>query len=355
MRLEKLAELACEYFGITYEEFSSEQRGVEQISIARHCFRLLAVDVYKYTHKHIKDKYGWCHATVIHSINLIKKDKVFETEYLSYKFFVKRNDISITEKVVDGSGIERLTNDAFDERFYKHPERNNPRTGLPYFPAYHFVTSLGAPEPIGLTKWRQDKGHFADYILERSSEIGSYVHDCIDRMIKADTLISHDDINNAFPNAKESQRVKDCLLGFINFMHEYEPVIVASERMLCGNDFGFTQDTEMYLNTDDYKARWTVDWKTSKVANDDHKMQVEAMRRVSKCDRGMVVVLGNSTKKKYTATVIPIKDHDHLWTKFEAIKEVAYVEMLKRNQVKPREDNMPHVFSLKDVKFKRKL
>ena len=122
---------------------------------------------------------------------------------------------------------------------------------------------------------------------------------------------------------------------------------------MCGQDFGFTSDAEMRLKSDDYKHRWTVDWKTSKVANEDHKMQVETMRRVSQADKGMVVVLGNTTKKKYTATVVKDSERDYLWTRFQAIKETAYVEIMKRGMIHPREDNMPSEFSLKNIKLKR--
>jgi hypothetical protein len=174
-------------------------------------------------------------------------------------------------------------------------------------------------------------------------------------MIKSDAMVTHEDIHRDFPDAKEALRVKNGLLGFMNFILEEEPIILASEQMVVASDFAFTLDSKMKLKSDGYKSLWTVDWKTSKVANDDHKMQLEVMRRVSGCDRGMVVVLGNSTKKKYTATPVKIADHDHYWFKFNAIKEVAYVEMLKRGTIKPREDNMPHNFSLKDLKFKRKL
>ena len=274
---------------------------------------------------------------------------------MSFKAYVAHTIGSSHEVVKDESGIERVTNEAFDERFYKSPTRINRRTNNEYFPAFHYVTKLGSPEPLGLTKWRQDKGHFADHILDRSSEIGSYVHDCIDRMIKANSSVMHEDIHRDFGDAKEAHRVKECLLAFMNFIRDEEPIIIASEQMMCGDDFGFTLDSRMLLKSDSYKKVSVVDWKTSKVANEDHKMQVEVMRRVCGADKAVVVVLGNSTKKKYTATVVKSTEKDYLWDRFQSIKDTAYVEMLKRGSIRPRQDNMPHIFSLKDLTFKRKL
>ena len=353
MTLEKLEELACKFFNINVVDLRSRTRVIEYTR-AKHIFRTVANVDYRIPRKEIVALHGIKQETVLNSTRVILEKGQFAIDYAGFKNFVKTHDFDSTETVVDKSGIERVTNEAFDERFYKHPTRINERTGLPFFPAFHFITSMGSPEPIGLTKWRQDKGHFADYILERSSEIGSYVHDCIDNMLRLDILVEHSEIHSRFSNHKEAQRVKECLLGFLNFMEAEEPVILASEHMMCGKDFGFTMDLKCRLKSDEYKNTWTVDWKTSKVANDDHKMQIEVMRRVSACDKGMVVILGNSTKKKYTATVIKPSEQDHWWFKFNAVKETAYLELLKRGTIKPRENTMPQVFSVRKINFKRK-
>lgn len=249
--------------------------------------------------------------------------------------------------------IERITNEAFDERFYRHSTKLNSKTGNNFFPAYHFVLSMGAPESIGLSKWRQDKGHFADHILRRSAEIGSYVHDCIDRMIKTNTSVTHDEIDTMFPDVKEAHKAREGLLGFLNFMQENEPEILSSEHMGVGDDFGFTLDLKARIKFDDYKHVWVLDWKTSKVVSEDHLMQVETIRRVVGAEAAGVIVLGNTTKKKYTFTPVKPSKADYLYNRFLAIKETAYVEMLERGLIQPREDNMPLMFSLKEINIKR--
>lgn len=356
MTLEKLEELACKFFNVTqYDVRTTKKSCSDAIAMTRHCFRALALEEYNFTPNAIRDFHSIHVSTISASKKLIFVNKQFEHEYKEFKQYVKDNDIQAMDIVVDENGVERITNDAFDSRFYKSPDMLNERTNLPYFPAFHTITKLGSPEPQGLTKWRQDKGHFADYIMTRAQLIGSYVHDCIDRMIKSDAYIEHEDIHREFPDPKEAQRVKDCLLGFLNFMREEEPIILASERMYCAKDFGFTLDNRMLLKSDGYKKTYTTDWKTSKSVNEDHKMQVETMRREVGDDKGMVIILGNTTKRKYTTYVIKPSEQDYLYARFDAIKKLAYVEILKKGMIKPREDNMPKVFSLKSIRLQRKL
>lgn len=356
MTLDRLEKLACKFFNVTKDDFKITQNNCsETVAMARHCYRALAIEKYRFTPNAIREFHGVHVSSISNSKKLILLDNVFSKEYKEFKRYVQNNDIDAIDVVVDNSGIERITNDAFDSRFYKSPDKLNEITQLPYFPAFHTITKLGSPEPAGLTKWRQDKGHFADYLMVRAQLIGSYVHDCIDKMIKSNAYIEHADIHREFPDPKEAQRVKDCFLGFLNFMQEEEPIILASEKMHCARDFGFTLDNRMMLKSDGYKKTYTTDWKTSKSVNEDHKMQVETMRREMGDDKGMVIILGNSTKRKYTTYVIKPIEQDYLFAKFNAIKKLAYVEILKKGLIKPREDNMPKVFSLKSIKLQRKL
>lgn len=348
-KLESLEQLACKFFNITLENMRSKDRFIGFV-VPRHVFRAAAIDVFDFSNADIITLQKINTNSVVNSKNTILRRGQFKKEYDEFVSFAKLNDFGASfiqeNKVVSPDGIERITNEAFDERFYRHPERINPKTGNNYFPAFHLITSMGAPENAGLGKWKQDKGHFADYILQRTALMGSYVHDCIDGMIKSHREVTHEQIHNEFPDAKEAQHVKECLLGFLNFMEEEQPIIIASEQVMCGEDFGFTMDLKCRLKSDEFKAVWLVDWKTSKTASDEHKMQVEAMRRVSGADRCAVVVLGNTTKKKYTRTDVPVARQDFFWSRFQAIKETAYVELLDKGIIKPREDYMPPVFKV---------
>lgn len=348
-KIESLEQLACGYFGISIENMRSKDRLIEKV-IPRHVFRVAAIEAFGFTDRDIELLQGTNKGTTFNSKRVIIDKGQFKKEYDEFVAFAQLNDFGDTfnkeSKVVSPDGIERITNDAFDERFYRHPKNINPRTGNNYFPAFHFVTSKGKPTDPSLIKWYQDNGYGATVILKRSNIMGSYVHDCIDGMIKSHREVTHVQIHSEFPDPKEAQHVKECFLGFMNFMEEEQPLIISSEQVMCGEDFGFTMDLKCRVKSDDYKSVWVADWKTSKVASEDHKMQVEAMRRVSGADRSMVVVLGNTTKKKYTRTDVPVAKQDYYWTKFQAIKETAYVDMLDKGIIKPREDYMPPIFKV---------
>lgn len=348
-KLESLEQLACGFFGITIETMRSKDRVIEHV-VPRHVFRAAAIDKFGFSDREIERLQGTNRGTTFNSIKVIIEKGQFKREYDEFVAFAQLNDFGDTfskeGRVVSPDGIERITNEAFDERFYRHPKRINPRTGNNYFPAFHFITAEGKPTDASLLKWYQDKGYEATVILKRSNVMGSFVHDCIDGMIKSHREVTHAQIHNEFPDAKEAHHVKECLLGFMNFMEEEQPKIISSEQVMCGEDFGFTMDLKCRLKSDDYKTVWVVDWKTSKVASDDHKMQTEVLRRVCEADRSAVVVLGNTTKKKYTRTDVPVAKHDYYWNLFQAIKETAYIKLLEKGIIKPREDYMPPVFKV---------
>lgn len=354
MTLDRLVEITCEFFEVRRDVFMGDTRGAEEVSIARHCFRYYAYDVMGRPKSTIARFEKKTSPSVVSSCKKVK-DGIFDKEYDKYKLFVQGKAVSGVDVVKDKSGIKRITNEAFDERFYHHPERLNDRTGLPYFPAFHFLTQEGEPTPYGLIEWYKQQGYNSNQILVRSQLIGSFVHDCVDRMTVSNIAITHEEIHLAFPNAKEAQRIKDCLWGFMNFVIDEEPVFLAAEKMECGDDFGFTIDTKLLLKSDKYKYLWAGDYKTSKSATEGHRMQVESMRRVMGCHRGVVIVLGNKSKRKYTLTKIPLAKHDYYWDRFLAIKETAYVELIARDRIRPRVDLTPSEFGLKELKFKRKL
>lgn len=347
--LTSLELVACNYFGLTLAAMRDKRRDADRY-VARHVFRTTAVKDFGFTEIDVAALQGITPASVYNSIQKVVEYGQYGVEYKGFLEFYKSNKNSVVKTVIDGN-IERITNEAFDERFYKDPVKVNVRTGNHYFPAYHYITSVGAPENAGLGKWRQSLGHFSDIVLKRTAEVGTFVHDSADRMVKSKAEITHEAIHMAFPDEKEAQKVKDCLVGFMNFMKDQEPEVLESESMFCADDFGFTMDLKARIKEDDYKGVWILDWKTSKTATDEHKMQVEAERRAVKADRGAVVVLGNETKTKYTFSPVSEKKADYLYNKWLAIKNTAYVELLERGSIKPRENTMPSVFSLKNIKY----
>ena len=248
--------------------------------------------------------------------------------------------------------IMRHTDDEFDERFYEHPTKINPRTGLKFFPAFHFVLGLGAPTAYHLIEYYKDKNHYADTHMKQRERIGTFVHDAAEHMVKSGIEITEDQIVQSFSNAYDRRDVKKGLTGFVNFCTEYQPIIISTEQMILAEDWAGTMDLRCRLNVDDYKTIWTIDYKTSKAVYDDHKMQVEMYRSVTGDDRCAVLILGNTTKKMFTFSEVKEKDRQYYHDRFNSIKETAYVEMLKSGQIKPRENIYADKFSIKHLNLR---
>lgn len=248
--------------------------------------------------------------------------------------------------------IQRVTNGQYDERFYSDEEKVNTRTGTHWFPAYHFLMSTGAPVSPHLVEWWKVYGYEADRIMKQKEERGSWVHEMIEQITKMGFILDQNYIEERWGNyEKDLLFVRRCFEGFFNFMVEEEAEIVSSERMILGDDWGGTMDLELRLKRDGYKNLWVVDIKTSKSVFEEHKQQVEAYRRTVGADRGGVLILGNSTKKRYTFTEVPKAKHDFYWKLFQAEKEVAYILLEDSKRLQPTEETFAESYSLKNLTY----
>ena len=353
MTLDQLTELTCKFFKVDEEGLLSLKRKLDFV-IPRHIMRTVAVEHYKIPNVEVADYFKVNHATINNSRKKIFKHHHFNEEYkdfLVYLGLTEDTDVSTKEIVTEGN-ISRITQEAFDERFYMDNSKINPRTGNNYFAAYHYICSLGAPEDINLEAWKLDKGNFVHGIIKKAQIMGSYVHDIAEVMVKEFKEINCEQIDAEFRDPKDAHKVKNCLWGFINFCIEEEPIILNSETMVTADDWAFTLDLRVRLKRDNYKNIWIVDLKTSKAVYEGHKIQVECHRRIVGADKCAVLVLGNKTKKKYTFTEPTIKDRDYYWDLFNAWKNTAYVVMMHKGMVKPRVVEYPDVFTLKKLPIK---
>ena len=252
-----------------------------------------------------------------------------------------------SEGAVEGAKIRRVTNEQYDERFYYSELHVNSRTGTHWFPAYHFLTSMGAPTSDYLIKWYKDLGHEAERVMKQKEIRGSWIHDAIERMTKWNVVITEAEIQMAWGNnEKDMLFVKRALTGFLNFMEEEQVQIVSSEKMIIFEDWAGTMDLEVRMKRDDYKNVWVVDVKTAQAVYEEHKQQVESYRRAVGADRGAVLLLGNSTKKRFTLSEVSVKKSDYYYKRFQAIKETAYIEMEEQNRLQPTIEIFPTEFKI---------
>lgn len=363
MTLEQIAKSVSQFFNLTVDDMLSAKKD-DRVAIPRHIWRVISniefrynpTDIAKFEYMYNGKEYAeQSRSAVYASVKSIVADRYYEQEYNSALNFIRQQRPEspvVVNEVISQKGITRVTNEAFDERFYGFNERTNTRTGNNWFPSWHFLYHTAAPQNSFLVDYYKNKGWFADFEFHRAEVMGSYVHNRIEEMGKHGIDTTRGQIYRAFPNPKEARRIEECLLSWLNFIDEEEPEILSFEQMLIADDWAGTVDLRAKLKSDDYKIIRTIDFKTSKMVYDSHKSQVESYRRWLKDDLACVMVLGNSTKKRYTMTEIKPKEQDFVYKDFLNIKEVAYYRLEKSGRLQPHESDMPEVFSLKNRKFK---
>lgn len=346
--IRQIGEVASAVFSVPYSGIAGTSKGEANI-IARHCVRALAMNM-GYTPTQIAVVLGGDRSTVYNSKKIIFTYGQLKLQYRQLEEAVMRY-IPLENETYSDDGIKRVTLEAYDERFYSHAEKINPRTENHWFPAYHFLWKLGAPMSPFLIGWYKEYGHEADRIMKHKERMGSFVHDRIEQMSKHKIGTSIELIEDYFKDPGDVLFVKRCFEGFLNFMKEHDAYIVSSEKMILGEDWGGTMDLELRIKDDGYKAIWVVDAKTSKSVFEEHLIQVETYRRTCGADRGAVLILGNQTKKRYTFTEVPVKKQDMYYKKFLAAKEFAYITMLDRGIIAPTEEVFPKEFKLNDEAY----
>jgi len=361
MTLTDISKYVCIALEANYDDVFSMVRNEELIKV-RHVWRTIAHKEFKFTPTDIgkfersakgdkSPNLNKARSSVYHSAKTIN-DGVFKREYdiaLNYINSISESPaVKVNEAVMDGN-IVRVTQDAFSERFYGCDEKTNIVSGNKWFPSWHYLYGTGCPSEEFLIEYYKSKGYFSDFNFYRAQVMGSYVHNRIEDMGKFGIDTTTEQIYRAFPNAKEARKIEESLIAWINFVKEEEPQVLSYEQMVIAEDWGGTVDLRARLKRDNYESIWTIDFKTSKSIYDSHKSQVESYRREFKDDKAAVLLLGNSTKSKYTFSEVKEKERDYFYEDFLNIKRVAYHRLKKQNRLQPHEKDMPEVFTLKGL------
>lgn len=363
MTLTQIAKVVATHFEISVDDMISKRE--EAYTRARHIWRVIAHAEFHFTHSDIGKfelvqkgeevtfNYSKSRSAVYMSIKKILEEGVWENEYHMALNVVRElfpaPSVEVNERITDNDGITRVTQEAFDERFYGCKDKINERTGNNWFGSWHFLYAIGSPSEEFLKTYYKSKGFFSDFEFHRAQVMGSYVHNRIEDMGKHGIDTTSLQIYRSFPNAKEARRVEECLFAWLNFVREEEPQVLSYEQMVIAKDWGGTVDLRARIKSDNYKNVCTIDFKTSKSVYDSHKSQVESYRREFGDGKAYVLVLGNSTKKKYTLTEVKEKERDYFYQDFVNIKETAYHRLAYKNRLQPHVKDMPDVFSLKGL------
>ncbi len=232
---------------------------------------------------------------------------------------------------LDGNGeeISRLTQEDYDERFYKDVS-----TGR-WYPSVSYVLGVGLPTEKHLIEWIASKGiEEAERIKVSAGARGTRIHAYVEDMIN----------NVAVPGEDLSLQEKRALLGFMNFWGDFKPVTKSVETQFISELYGVGGTVDFIgklpLSVSAMTEDWIIDWKSSKTAVLSHKVQVAAYAKCMGKKRAGLVTLGNTTKKRYTFTEVDIDEY------FPYFENAMNYFRLKHPDAKPTVEQFPEVFSL---------
>ena len=234
--------------------------------------------------------------------------------------------------------IEQINSYEFDERFYRRV-----RDGVEEFvPSVTYVLSSTYPMGPGLAMWRGTVGNEqADLIIERALEDGSYVHNAIADMWDGGE-VSGDDIVSTF-KPKRSLKVKRSLQAFLDWYDEFRPEHLDHEYITWNEGYGYAGTVDLKCKIDG--EEFLIDFKTSKSIGGKERSQIAAYGLAdSNPDIHLALLqLGNTTKKRYTFSVLSKEDIEKYREQF--LTALKMFKLLNPN-AHPNNEIFPDVFKL---------
>lgn len=178
------------------------------------------------------------------------------------------------------NGIYRIT--TLGERWYAR-EVLSPGTGLPEFQFFPSTTWIAGcyPKGIGYFKWLAEHGwDEAEALKNAAGEKGSKVHyACTDVDLGRPINIQETKYEN--PSTKQMETLGpeeiECVSSYIDFVDEYQPVMLANEITGFSDISGGTVDKIFAVANKlapQVRQIWILDIKTSKYIWESHKLQI---------------------------------------------------------------------------------
>jgi sulfur relay (sulfurtransferase) DsrC/TusE family protein len=173
-----------------------------------------------------------------------------------------------------------------------------------FFPSVSTICRYGFPMDEFLLKWyiEQSRGDYNRHVRHNgeASEVGTYVHDVAEQLIKGEEITIPDDPmeivsgRGYYPTFKTSVAVKKAVQSFVIWYNENQPNVISTEEMLFATDtidkqfkFPFAGRCDMVADIDG--ELWMLDIKTSKKVENVISMQAQL---------SMYVMLWNATHER---------------------------------------------------------
>ena len=135
-----------------------------------------------------------------------------------------------------------------DSRYYR-------RNGQ-YYPSVTYVLQC-YPKGNHFEDWLKKVGYSADWIVKKSAEEGTAVHELIEEYFEGNEM----NFLNEKGNPKMHPDVWKMFLRFVDFWEEYQPELIETEVHLFSDELKVAGTCDMVCEIDD--ELWVIDFKTS--------------------------------------------------------------------------------------------
>ena len=252
-----------------------------------------------------------------------------------------------------------------DERWYQWhtPPNGEFLKNEDYYPSVTWIASY-YPKDAAFMRWYADKGiDKAEEIKNEAGQKGSRVHRACGELMLGNEVRMEDKYSNDNGELAElSAEEYGIVMSFKKFLDDEQPMILGIEYTLLNHEykFGGTVDIKCRIKSDDYKAIWILDIKTSKDIYPSHEIQVSAYKETDKEVEkiGIIQVGYKRNKNGYKLTEIEPQfplflDVKGIWQKEQSMVQVPQREYPLSLHWEPIKE-IPAVEDKKVVKIKNK-
>ncbi len=254
--------------------------------------------------------------------------------------------------------IFRVT--TLNERWYFQTQYNE-TTGLPvytYFPSSTWIAGC-YPKGERFIKWLLEKGMTeAQAIKELAGDKGTKVHlACTDIDLGIDI-----DIRTAKYQSKRTGQLEeltsdeiDCINSYVEYIEDYQPIILANEITGFGKFYGGTADKIFAIkdkNIPGLRQIWIKDLKTSKYIFEPQEMQISSYSHMNINYRALGITDIEWANRKLAAIKLGVKGNRKGYEVIEVkdcydlFENVAYKIWQNQNKnVYPQEKDYPLILS----------
>jgi hypothetical protein len=231
-----------------------------------------------------------------------------------------------------------------NERYYHIQEVDR------YLPSVTWINE-SYPKGIGFYKWLAANANWdeAQATKETAGDRGSKIHNAIQDLLNGASLKFGDAYWNETKQTHEPLTMDEwkCLMAFQSFWDEYEPEIIATERVCYSLKHGYAGTIDALLKIG--KDIVVVDWKTSSAIYSTYLMQVGAYM-IAETETGefkptatAVVRLGSRHKKGYEIQLFNKKESKENFKNFLNVKKIWAIE---NGNKKPEIVSIPSIITL---------